>query len=55
MWCALGNCYKRLDRNEDAIRCFEQAAQYDDHEGVAFLELARLYRKQGEEGQLQVG
>ena len=47
MWCALGNCYKRLERNSDAIRCFERAAQNDDREGIAFLELARLYRSQG--------
>ena len=55
MWCALGNCYKRLERNDEAIRCLERAAQSDDREGIAFLELARLYKLQGEKGRLQVG
>ena len=43
MWCALASCYQRLERPDDAIRAFERAAANQDQEGIATLELARLY------------
>ncbi len=43
MWCALANCYAKLHKPDEAIRAFERASQSHDAEGIASLELARLY------------
>lgn len=37
MWCALGQCYvsEQLGLQEQAIRCYRRAIQYNDPDGIA--------------------
>uniref|UniRef100_A0A7S3SU49 Cdc23 domain-containing protein n=1 Tax=Emiliania huxleyi TaxID=2903 RepID=A0A7S3SU49_EMIHU len=51
MWCAMAGCYKQLHRRAEAIQCYHRAEKNDDREGIAFTELARLYRENGEDAQ----
>ena len=44
MWIAIAQCYEKLNRDDDAIKGYESAAQHDDQEGHALLKLARLHR-----------
>ncbi len=43
MWCAMGECYERLHRPADAIKCFMRAEGNQDREGIALPKLARLH------------
>lgn len=43
MWYALGTCFQRIDRRDEAIKALERAASCGDQEGIACLNLARLY------------
>ena len=45
MWCAMAGCYKLLNRRNDAIKCYQRAEANNDREGIAFVELARLFRE----------
>ena len=48
MWFALGSCYEQLERQSDAIACYERAANTDhDRDGAAAIKLAKLYRNGG--------
>lgn len=48
MWCAMGECYLSLERNGDAIKCFERAVANNDVEGVATMQLANLCVEDGD-------
>ena len=48
MWCAMAGCYKLLNRKQDAIKCYQRAESNHDREGIAFTELARLFRDEGD-------
>ena len=47
MWCAMAGCYKHLRRTSEAIKCYQRAETSGDREGIAFMELARLFKDQG--------
>lgn len=47
MWSAMGGCYLNLDRQADAIRCYEKAVSNHDAEGIATKKLATLYHEDG--------
>ena len=47
MWCAMAGCYKHLGRTTEAIKCYQRAETSGDREGIAFMELARLFKEQG--------
>jgi anaphase-promoting complex subunit 8 len=40
MWNALGNCYEKMDRREEAAKCHERAERFKDKEGIALHKLA---------------
>ena len=48
MWCAMAGCYKLLNKKTDAIKCYQRAESNGDREGIAFTELARLFRDEGD-------
>jgi len=48
MWCAMAGCYKLLNRKPDAIKCYQRAESNHDREGIAYTELARLFRDEGD-------
>lgn len=52
MWCAMAGCYKLLNRKQDAIKCYQRAESNYDREGIAYTELARLFRDEGEKEQV---
>ena len=41
----LPQCFERLERFAEAIRCFERAVGNGDREGVAYQSLAKLYER----------
>ena len=47
MWCAMAESYEKLERVEDAIKCYLRAEGNQDREGIALTRLARLYQKLG--------
>jgi len=52
MLVALGESYEKLEKNQDAMKCFWKAHCVGDIEGgIALLRLARLYEKSGEKDQ----
>ena len=51
MWCAMAGCYKLLNRKPDAIKCYQRAESNHDREGIAYTELARLFRDEGDMSQ----
>ena len=44
----MGNCYEKMDRKEEAIKCHERAERFKDKEGIALHRLAKLYIQIGE-------
>jgi anaphase-promoting complex subunit 8 len=48
MWNAMGNCYDKMDRREEAAKCHERAERFKDKEGIAMHKLAKLYITLGE-------
>ena len=48
MWCAMAGCYKLLGRKPDAIKCYQRAESNHDREGIAYIELARLFRDESD-------
>ena len=49
MWAALANCYEKLDKPEEAIKCTQRAERVKDKEAIALHKLAKLYMQRGEE------
>lgn len=52
MWCAMAGCYKLLNRKQEAIKCYQRAESNHDREGIAYMELARLFREEGDKEQV---
>jgi anaphase-promoting complex subunit 8 len=48
MWNAMGNCYEKMDRKAEAIKCHERAERFKDKEGIALHKLAKLYIQMSE-------
>lgn len=49
MWAALANCYERLDKHDEAIKCTQRAERVKDKEAIAMHKLAKLYMMRGED------
>ena len=49
MWAALANCYEKLDKPDEAIKCTQRAEKVKDKEAIALHKLAKLYMQRGEE------
>lgn len=47
MLVALGETYEKLERNENAVKCYTKACHVGDIEGVVLLRLGNLYEKMG--------
>lgn len=30
MWCAMAGCYEALNKDDEAVKCYERAALHDD-------------------------
>jgi anaphase-promoting complex subunit 8 len=43
LWCALAESFEKLDRIDDAIKCYLRAEGNQDREGIALLRLAKLH------------
>ena len=39
----MSNCYKRMGKTAEAMRCTERAERFKDKEGIALHKLAKLY------------
>ena len=48
MWNAMSNCYKRMGKTAEAMRCNERAERVKDKEGIALHKLAKLYVQIGD-------
>ena len=48
MWAALGNCFDKLEKRQEAIKCAEWSERVKDKEAVALHQLAKLYLQSGE-------
>ena len=48
MWIAMGGCYEKMDRKEEAAKCHEKGERFKDKEGIALHKLAKLYIQMGE-------
>ena len=49
MWAALANCYEKLDKPDEAIKCTQRAEKVKDKEAIALHKLAKLYDQRGED------
>jgi len=43
MWTAMCNCYNKMGKKAEALRCNERAERFKDKEGIALHKLAKLY------------
>jgi anaphase-promoting complex subunit 8 len=48
MWAALANCFEKLEKRQEAIKCTEWGERVKDKEAVALHQLAKLYLQSGE-------
>jgi anaphase-promoting complex subunit 8 len=49
MWTALGSCYEKIDKKNEALKCYEKALFYKDKEGIALYKMAKIYQTAGDE------
>lgn len=54
MWTALGSCYEKLDKKNEAIKCYEKAVYCKDKEGIALYKMAKLYYMNGDDDKAAV-
>lgn len=47
MWAALANCFDKMDKPEEAIKCSEWVERVKDKEAFAMHKLAKMYLKTG--------
>jgi len=43
MWAAMANCYEKMDKPQEAIKCTQWAERVKDKEAIALHKLAKLY------------
>ena len=43
MWAALANCFEKLEKKQEAIKCTEWGERVKDKEAIALHQLAKLY------------
>lgn len=39
----MGGCYEKMEKKQEASKCYERAERYCDKEGIALHKLAKLY------------
>jgi anaphase-promoting complex subunit 8 len=49
MWCALGGCYEKLSKSDEAIGCIKRAVANQDCEGIALYHLGRIFALRNEQ------
>jgi anaphase-promoting complex subunit 8 len=49
MWAALANCFDKMDKPEEAIKCTKWVERVKDKEAFAMHKLAKLHLQQGDE------
>lgn len=47
MWNAMGSCYERMEKKNEAAKCYERAENSKDKECIALHRLAQLYDSMG--------
>ena len=47
MWNAMGQCYAKLQKPNEAQKCYERAESGKDKEGIALHQLGKLYDLMG--------
>ena len=47
MWNAMGCCYEKMGKNNEARRCYERAENSKDREGIAIHQMGKLYNAMG--------
>ena len=47
MWNALASAYKKIDKTEEAIKCYKRAEGHKDDERIALFNLGKLYDSLG--------
>jgi anaphase-promoting complex subunit 8 len=47
MWNAMSNCYEKMGRRAEAVRCSERSERFKDKEGISLFKLAQLYEAMG--------
>lgn len=48
MWAAMAQCYDKMGKQNEAIKCTERVERVKDKESIALHKLARLYVQIGE-------
>jgi len=47
MWNAMGCCYDKMGKANEAQRCYTRAENSKDREGIAIHQMGRLYNLMG--------
>ena len=47
MWNAMGCCYDKMEKANQAQRCYTRAQNSKDREGIAIHQMGRLYNLMG--------
>lgn len=48
MWAALSNCFEKMDKNEESVKCSKWVERVKDKEQFAMNKLAMLYKAKGD-------
>jgi hypothetical protein len=48
MWAALSNCFEKMEKREEAIKCTEWVERVKDKEAYAMHKLAKLHLQNGD-------
>jgi tetratricopeptide (TPR) repeat protein len=48
MWAAMGNCYEKMGKHDEAIKCTSRAERVKDKEAIVLHKLAKLYVQAGD-------
>ena len=43
MWNAVGNCYEKMSKNNEARLCLEKSEGLTDQEGISLFQLGKMY------------
>jgi len=48
MWAAMAQCYDKMGKSSEALKCTERVERVKDKESIALHKLARLYAQMGD-------
>jgi len=48
MWAAMAQCYEKMGKSDEALKCTERVERVKDKESIALHKLARLYAQMGD-------